>query len=99
MSNHHNLQPLGGRVLVERHEEKEQIKDGIIVPDSAKERSQEGTVIAIGTGKKDEKGNTIPFHVKAGDRVLLSQYGGNEVNLNGKKCVLLNEDDILAILK
>jgi chaperonin GroES len=93
-----NVKPIGDRVLVKRLEEKEQVKGGIIVPDSAKEKPQEAEVIALGSGKRNEKGDLVPFEVKVGDRVLISKYGGTEVNYGSEKYVLLREDDLLAIL-
>ena len=75
------IKPLGERVLLKRVEEDEQIRGGIIIPDSAKEKSQEAEVVALGTGKKDDNGKTIPFNVKKGDKVLLPQYGGTTVKL------------------
>ena len=94
-----NLRPLGDRVLVEPVEEKEVKKGGIIIPDSAKEKPQEGVVIALGTGKTDDKGKKVPFEVKVKDRVLISKYGGTEIKLDGKEYKILNADDILAILE
>jgi chaperonin GroES len=94
-----NITPIGDRVLVKRLEEKEQIKGGIVIPDSAKEKPQEAEVVALGSGKRNDKGEPIAFEVKAGDRVLISKYGGTEVSYQGEKFVLLREDDILAILK
>lgn len=87
------IKPLGDRVLVQAIEEDEQVKGGIIIPDSAKEKPQEATVIALGTGKED-----APFNVKVGDVVLTSKYGGTEVKYEGKSYTLLREDDILAII-
>lgn len=94
-----NIQPLGDRVLVKQIEEKEQVKGGIIIPDSAKEKSQEATVVAVGLGRMLDDGKRSSFDVKVGDRVLISKYGGTEVTLNGDKYMLLREDDIVAILK
>lgn len=93
-----SIQPLGDRVLVQPLEEKEVKKGGIIIPDSAKEKPQEGKVIALGTGKIDDDGKKIPFTVKKGDIVLISKYGGTEVKLDGESYTLLREDDILGIL-
>ena len=76
-----NVKPLADRVLVQPIEEKEVIKGGIIIPDSAKEKPQEGKVVALGTGKLDEKGNKVEFTVKVGDRVLISKYGGTEIKI------------------
>ena len=92
------IKPIGDRVLVEHLEEKEQVRGGIIIPDSAKEKPQEAKVIAIGTGKKDEEGKVLPFEVKVGDRVLISKYGGTEVKIEEKKYTIVREDDILGIL-
>ena len=94
-----NIQPLGDRVLVKQVEEKEQVKGGIIIPDSAKEKSPEATVVAVGLGRTLDDGKRSSFDVKVGDRVLISKYGGTEVTLNGEKYMLLREDDIVAILK
>jgi len=93
-----NVKPLGDRVLVQPLEEKEVIKGGIIIPDSAKEKPQEGKVVAIGTGKLDEKGNKIAFTVKVDDRVLISKYGGTEIKIDGASYLIMREDDILGIL-
>ena len=92
------IQPLGDRVLVKQVEEKEQVKGGIIIPDSAKERSQEAQVVAIGSGRLDSNGKRLPFEVKVGDNVLISKYGGTEITFGDEKYTLLREDDIVAIL-
>lgn len=93
------IQPLSDRVLVEPIEEAEQKKGGIIIPDTAKEKPTTGKVIAIGTGKLDEKGNKIPFNVKVGDKVLMPKYGGTEVKLDDKEYQIIREEDILGIVK
>src|SRR6266487_6542000 len=93
-----NVKPLGDRVLVQPLEEQEVKKGGIIIPDTAKEKPQEGKVVALGTGKIDENGKKIEFTVKKGDRVLISKYGGTEIKLDGDSYQILREDDILAIL-
>jgi chaperonin GroES len=93
-----NIKPIGDRVLVQRVEEKEVKKGGIIIPDSAKEKPQEAKVIALGTGKLDEKGAKIPFEVKVGDTVLISKYGGTEVKIEDEDYLILREDDILGIV-
>jgi chaperonin GroES len=93
-----NVKPLADRVLVQPLEEKEVKKGGIIIPDTAKEKPQEGTVVALGTGKVDENGKKIEFHVKVGDRVLISKYGGTEIKLDDTNYLILREDDILGIL-
>jgi len=92
------IQPLGDRVLVKAIDEKEHVKGGIIIPDSAKEKPQEAEVIALGTGKRDEDGKRIAFEVKVGDRVLVSKYGGTEVKIGDEKYSLLREDDILGVI-
>lgn len=93
------IKPLGDRVLVKHVEEDEQIRGGIIIPDSAKEKPQEAEVIAIGTGKRDDDGKLRPFEVKVGDRVLISKYGGTEVKIDDAKYLLLREDDILGVIQ
>ena len=94
-----NIQPLGDRVLVEQKQEAEQIKGGIVIPDSAKEKPLEAVVVALGTGKLDDKGNKIPFDVKVGDVVLTSKYGGTEVKYDDKEYKILSSSDILAVIK
>jgi chaperonin GroES len=93
------ITPLGDRVLVKRIEAAEQIKGGIYIPETAKEKSQEAEVIALGSGKRLEGGERQAFEVKAGNRVLVSKYGGTELERDGEKYVLLSEDDILGILE
>lgn len=88
------IKPLGSRVLVKRIEEDEQVRGGIIIPDSAKEKSQEAEVVALGTGKKDD----APFFVKKGDKVLLPSYGGNPIKVGGVEYTLIEEDDILGVV-
>jgi chaperonin GroES len=92
-----NLTPLHDRVIVKRIEEKETVKGGIIIPDSAKEKPQEGEVIAVGAGRR-EKGELIPLDVKPGDRVLFGKYGGTEIKLEGEEFLILREEEILAKL-
>jgi chaperonin GroES len=92
------IKPLGDRVLVEPVEETEQKKGGIIIPDSAKEKPMESKVVALGTGKKDDNGKTVPFDVKVGDVVLTSKYGGTDVKINDKEYKILDSDDILAVV-
>lgn len=93
-----NIKPLGDRILVEAVEEKETKKGGIIIPDSAKEKPQEGIVRVLGTGKTGEDGKKIAFEVKVGDRVLVSKYGGTEIKLDGKEYKIFGSDDLVAIL-
>ena len=92
-----NLTPLHDRVVVRRIEEKESIKGGIIIPDSAKEKQQEGEVIAVGSGKR-EKGELIPLDVKPGDRVLFGKYSGTEIKIDNEELLILREEEILAKL-
>lgn len=92
------IKPLGDRVLIEAVEDTEQIKGGIVIPDSAKEKPQEAKVITLGTGKVDENGKNIEFDVKAGDLVLTAKYGGTEVRLDDEDYRIVNSDDILAII-
>jgi len=92
-----NLTPLHDRVVVKRIEEKESIKGGIIIPDSAKEKQQEGEVIAVGGGKR-EKGELIPLDVKVGDRVLFGKYSGTEIKIDDEDLLILREEEILAKL-
>jgi len=93
-----NVKPLGDRVLLEICENREEMKGGILIPDTAKEKPQEFKVIALGTGKNDDNGKKIPFDVKVGDIVLTSRYGGTEVKVEGKEYKVVNQDDILAIV-
>ncbi len=92
------IQPLGDRVLVQPAKEDEVSKGGIIIPDTAKEKPQQGKVIAVGTGKLDEQGKKIAFNVKKGDTVLMPKYGGTEIKLDGKEYQIVREEDILGIL-
>ncbi len=92
------LQPLGDRVLVQPIEEEEVKQGGIIIPDTAKEKPQEGKVVALGTGKLDDDGKRIEFTVKIGNKVLYSKYGGTEVKIDGAQHLIMREDDILGII-
>ncbi len=93
-----NVKPLGDRVLVQPLEEQEMKKGGIIIPDTAKEKPQEGKVVALGTGKIDENGKKIDFTVKKGDKVLISKYGGTEIKIDDQNYLIMREDDILGII-
>jgi len=92
------IKPLNDRVIVLRVSEEQKTAGGIIIPDTAKEKPQEGKVIAVGPGKMDESGKRTPLEVKKGDRVLFSKYSGNEIKIDGEEHVFMREDDILAIL-
>jgi chaperonin GroES len=93
-----NVKPLGDRVLVQPVEQEEVKKGGIIIPDTAKEKPQEGKIVAVGAGKRDDNGKLIPLDVKKGDRVLFSKYGGTEIKIDGKDYLIMREDDILGVL-
>ncbi len=93
------LKPIGDRVVVRPKTAEEMTKSGIILPDTAKERPQEGEVMAVGTGRILEDGRVVPLEVKVGDRVLFSKYGGTEFKLGNEEYIILREDDILAILQ
>jgi len=99
MSKSNKIKPLGDRVLVQPLEQEEVKKGGIIIPDSAKEKPQEGRVIAVGTGKRDDDGKVIPFNVKVGDKVLMPKYGGTEIKIDDVEYQLVREEDILAIIE
>ena len=92
------LRPLYDRVLIKRIEEKETVKGGIIIPDSAKEKSQEGEVVAVGAGKILENGTILPIEVMAGDRILFGKYSGTEIKIEGQDFIILREDEIIGIL-
>jgi len=93
------LRPLHDRILVERLEENEQKKGGIIIPDSAKEKPQRGTVVAVGSGKRLENGQVTPLDVKAGDQILFGKYGGSEVTIDDNEYLILREDEVLAVIE
>ena len=93
------IRPLHDRLLVERLEEKEVKKGGIIIPDTAKEKPQEGKVVAVGNGKVTDEGKKVPLDVKAGDKILFGKYSGSEVKLDDKEYLIMREDDVLAILE
>ena len=93
------IRPLNDRVLVIREEEEQKSAGGIIIPDTAKEKPQQGKVVAAGPGKMGEDGQRIPLEVKAGDRVLFSKYAGTEIKLDGVEHVFMKEDDILSIVE
>ena len=96
-----NLRPLHDRVIVKRSDDTAEQKSagGIIIPDSAKEKPQQAEVIAVGPGKRNDKGETTPLDVKAGDKILIGKYAGNEVKINDEDVVILREDEILAVIE
>jgi chaperonin GroES len=93
-----NIKPLHDRVILKRIEEGEQVRGGIIIPDSAKEKPQEGEVIAVGEGKRGDDGKRIALDVEAGDRVLFGKYSGSEIKVDGEEYLIMREDEILGII-
>jgi chaperonin GroES len=93
------MQPLGDRVLVQTIEEKEVKKGGIIIPDTAKEKPQEGKIVACGKGKTKDDGKLLPMDVKVGDKVLYGKYSGTEIKISGEEYIIMHQEDILGILK
>ncbi len=93
------IRPLQDRIIVKRVEEEDKTKGGIIIPDSAKEKPQEGKVIAVGKGKMTEDGKLIPLDVKVGDRILFGKYSGTEVKIEGEEHLIMREEDILGIIE
>jgi len=93
------FRPLGDRVLVKRIKEEERTKGGIVIPDTAKEKPQEGKVVAVGKGKYGDDGKLIPIEVKAGDKILFGKYSGSEVKVDGEEHMIMREEDILGILE
>ena len=93
------IRPLGDRVLVKRIQEEEKTKGGIIIPDAAKEKPQEGRVIAVGNGKVLETGKLVPLEVTTGDRILFSKYSGSDIKLDGEEHLIVRESDILGVIE
>ncbi|MDF1632331.1 co-chaperone GroES [Mycoplana sp. MJR14] len=93
-----NFRPLHDRVVVRRVESEEKTKGGIIIPDTAKEKPQEGEIVAVGSGARDESGKVVPLDVKAGDRVLFGKWSGTEVKINGEDLLIMKEADIMGII-
>ncbi len=93
-----SFRPLGDRVVVRRIEEEAKTKGGIIIPDTAKEKPQEGEVIAVGPGARDEDGKRVPMDVKAGDRILFGKWSGTEVKIDGEDLIIMKESDVLGIV-
>ena len=93
-----NIRPLHDRVLVKRIEQEEQVRGGIIIPDTAKEKPQEGEVITVGPGGRDESGKLIPIDVKPGNRVLFGKWSGTEVKLDGEELLIMKESDIMGVI-
>jgi chaperonin GroES len=93
------VRPLHDRILIKRIEEKETVKGGIIIPDSAKEKPQEGEVIAVGNGRKTEEGKVVPLDVKAGDRILFGKYSGTEIKIDDQEYLIVKEDEVLGVIE
>ncbi len=93
------IRPLQDRILVKRLEEETKTKGGIIIPDTAKEKPVEGTIVAVGKGRVTDDGSVIPPELKEGDRVLFSKYGGNEVKIDGEEFLIMNEGDVLGVIE
>jgi chaperonin GroES len=93
-----NIRPLYDRIVVKRIEEKETVQGGIIIPDTAKEKPQEGEVVAAGKGKRLEDGKLVPLDVKVGDRILFGKYSGSDIKLDGEEYLIMREDEVLGIL-
>jgi len=93
------IRPLQDRVIVKRLEEEEKTKGGIIIPDTAKEKPQEGKIVAVGKGKITEDGKVIPLDVKAGDKILFGKYSGTEIKIEGEEHLIMREEDILGIIE
>ena len=93
------VRPLADRILVKREEPSETVRGGIIIPDTAKEKPQEGEVVAVGQGKRLDSGKVVALDVKAGDRILFGKYSGNEIKIDGEELVIMREDEILGILE
>jgi chaperonin GroES len=93
-----NIRPLYDRIVVKRIEEQETIKGGIIIPDSAKEKPQEGEVVAVGKGKRLEDGKLVPLDVAVGDRILFGKYSGSDIKLDGNEYLIMREDEVLGVL-
>ena len=92
------LRPLYDRIVVRRQEAGEQVRGGIIIPDTAKEKPQQGKVIAVGTGRVTDKGDVLPLDVKAGDLILFGKYSGQEIKLDGEEYIIMREDEILGVI-
>jgi chaperonin GroES len=94
-----NLRPLGDRVVIEPSEKDERTESGLFIPETVKEKPQEGTIVAVGAGKRDDDGKRIPMDVEVGQTVLFAKYAGTEIKLEGKKVLILKESDVLAIIE
>ena len=93
------FKPLHDQILIERVEEKESVKGGIVIPDTAKEKPQEGQVVAVGSGKKEKDGKVIPLDVKVGDRILFGKYSGTEIKIDNENYLILREEEVLGVIE
>jgi chaperonin GroES len=93
-----NIRPLHDRIVVKRIEEKETVLNGIIIPDSAKEKPQEGEVVAVGNGKRLDDGKIAPLELKAGDRILFGKYSGSDIKVDGNEYLIMREDEVLGVI-
>ena len=93
-----NIRPLGDRIVVKRLAEQEQISGGIIIPDTAKEKPQEGEVVAVGKGKKNDKGETIALELEVGNKILFGKYSGSDIKVDGTEYLIMREDEVLAVI-
>jgi len=93
-----NIRPLHDRIVVKRIEEKETVLNGIIIPDSAKEKPQEGEVVAVGNGKRLDNGSVVPHELKAGDRILFGKYSGSDIKVDGNEYLIMREDEVLGVI-
>ena len=94
-----NIRPLYDRIVVKRIEEQEQIQGGIIIPDTAKEKPQEGEVVAVGKGKRLEDGKLVPLDVQVGDRILFGKYSGSDIKIDGNEYLIMREDEVLGVIE
>ncbi|MFN7935606.1 MAG: co-chaperone GroES [Bryobacteraceae bacterium] len=94
-----NIRPLHDRIVVRRVEEKETLKGGIIIPDSAKEKPQEGEVVAVGKGKRNDDGKLVALDVKVGDHILFGKYSGNDIKIDGEELLIMREDEVLGVIE
>jgi chaperonin GroES len=94
-----NIRPLYDRIVVKRIEEQEQIQGGIIIPDTAKEKPQEGEVVAVGKGKRLEDGTLVPLDVQVGDRILFGKYSGSDIKIDGNEYLIMREDEVLGVIE
>ena len=93
-----NIRPLHDLIVVKRIEEKETVLNGIIIPDSAKEKPQEGEVVAVGNGKRLDNGSVVPLELKAGDRILFGKYSGSDIKVDGNEYLIMREDEVLGVI-